>query len=154
VIDEAFAHEDARLEQACARRWSRDLGRRSGRVDRRYHEERYLRGKVAPGRKRVELGAASSVAYLEWSAPPDADPEDPATWLACMPALLAGPPCRCGPAGQGRHTVFIPTIRPELKGMDLAEFRRAYLNQWPDDIPNGAATPGPGSPPRTHAVTR
>jgi hypothetical protein len=139
VIDESFAHEDARLEQ----------GMRPTMITRPQPQiwvvstagtakSVYLRGKVDAGRKRVELGASSSVAYFEWSAPKEADPEDPATWLACMPALCpVGPPCRCDPAGRWRHTVFVPTIRDELEGMDLSEFRRAYLNQWPDDIPDG-----------------
>ena len=81
----------------------------------------YLRKKVDDGRARCELGLTSGTAYFEWSAPGDADPADPDTWWACMPAL--------------GHTVTEGAIRSEFESMDLKEFRRAFLNQWPDDAP-------------------
>jgi hypothetical protein len=34
------------------------------------------------------------------------------------------------------HTVSVEAIRAEFEGMKLGEFRRAYLNQWPDDAPD------------------
>jgi hypothetical protein len=125
VIDEAFAQEDARLEQ----------GLRPTMITRPQpqlwvvstagtRKSVYLRKKVDTGRARCELGLTDSVAYFEWSAPggeAGVDPGDPATWRSCMPAL--------------GHTVTEAAIRAEFEGMDLAEFRRAYLNQWPDDAP-------------------
>jgi hypothetical protein len=66
--------------------------------------------------KRGRLLVPSRVAYFEWSAEDDADPEDPATWWSCMPAL--------------GHTITEDSIRGELDGMALPDFRRAYLNQW------------------------
>jgi len=122
VIDEAFAHIDARLEQ----------GLRPTMITRPQPQlwvpstagtrtSTYLRKKVDDGRSRCELGLTSGTAYFEWSAPGDADPADPATWWACMPAL--------------GHTVTETSIRAEFESMDLKEFRRAFLNQWPDDAP-------------------
>lgn len=122
VIDEAFAHEDDRLEQ----------GLRPTMITRPQPQlwivstagsakSTYLRGKVDAGRLRSELGLTESVAYFEWSAPDEADPTDPATWYGCMPAL--------------GHTVQEAAIRAELESMKLVEFRRAYLNQWPDAAP-------------------
>jgi len=128
VIDEAFAHEDARLEQAfkpamitrpAPQLWVLSTAGTA--------KSTYLRGKVDDGRERARLAAWGSVAYFEWSAPGvsdpggAADPHDPATWWACMPAL--------------GHTITEEAIRAELESMDLSEFRRAYLNQWPDDAP-------------------
>lgn len=122
VIDEAFAQEDARLEQGLRptmiTRPQPQLWVVSTAGTRR---SAYLRGKVDAGRTRCELGLTEAVAYFEWSAPPEADPGDIETWRACMPAL--------------GHTINEPAIRANFEGMDLAEFRRAFLNQWPDDAP-------------------
>ncbi|MGH3369601.1 MAG: terminase large subunit domain-containing protein [Nocardioidaceae bacterium] len=123
VIDEAFAHEDSRLEQ----------GLRPTMITRPQpqlwvvstagtRKSVFLRGKVDAGRVRCDLGLTDSVAYFEWSASGDADPADPETWWSCMPAL--------------GHTVTEDAIRSEFEGMPLAEFRRAFLNQWPDDAPD------------------
>src|SRR5258708_35767427 len=66
----------------------------------------------------AELGATDTAAYFGYSAPDDADPADPATWYGCMPAL--------GVTGSEE------TVRADFATMDLAEFRRAYLCQWPE----------------------
>jgi hypothetical protein len=137
VIDEAFAQEDARLEQGLRptmiTRPQPQLWVVSTAGTRR---SAYLRGKVDTGRARCELGLTDSVAYFEWSAPPDADPGNPATWRGCMPALCpTGLPCRCDPDGRWKHTVGEAAIRANFEGMSLAEYRRAFLNQWPDDAP-------------------
>jgi phage terminase large subunit-like protein len=57
----------------------------------------------------------NGIAYFEWSAAPDADPDDPATWWSCMPAL--------------GHTITEETIRHARMTMTDGEFRRAMLNQ-------------------------
>jgi hypothetical protein len=123
VIDEAFAHEDDRLEQALKpamitraqpQLW---IVSTAGTV-----RGVYLREKVDAGRLRVETGVNSTVAFFEWSAPPDADPGDPATWWGCMPAL--------------GHTVEEQAVRNHFETMKPGEFRRAYLNQWPNDAPD------------------
>lgn len=128
VIDEAFAHEDARLEQ----------GLRPTMITRPQpqlwvvstagtRKSTFLRAKVDAARARCELGLTASVASFEWSTPGDADPADPATWWGCMPALG-----HVRPDGSG---ITEESIRAEFEGMELSDFRRAFLNQWPDDAP-------------------
>jgi hypothetical protein len=123
VIDEAFAHEDARLEQGLSptmitrpqpQLW---VVSTAGTL-----KSTYLRGKVESGRLRAEAGITRSVAYFEWSAPPEADPSSEATWRGCMPAI--------------DYTVSPRTIEDEFGRMALPEFRRAYLNQWPSEAPD------------------
>lgn len=70
--------------------------------------------KVQLGRASVEANRSSGIAYFEWSADPDADPEDPATWWSCMPAL--------------GHIQSERTIRDAFDQLELNEFRRAFLN--------------------------
>lgn len=116
-IDEAFAQKDGRLEQAfrpamITRRNKQFLWiSTAGWLD----EAPFLWDKTLLGRAAVE-NPESRLAYFEWSAPDDADPRDPETWRACMPAL--------------GHTITEAAIRGELDGMKLPDFRRAYLNQW------------------------
>lgn len=129
-LDEAFAHTDDRLEQAMRpamiTRASPQLWVLSTAGTR---TSTYLRAKITAGREMVTAGRASRTAYFDWSAPDDADPLDPVTWWACMPAL--------------GHTITEAAIAAELEtmlanpeqGLDL--FRRAYLNQWPDEIHEG-----------------
>jgi hypothetical protein len=81
----------------------------------------YLRGKVERGRAQAAAGRGS-VAYFEWAAPEGADPADPATWRAAMPAL-------------GR-TIRLDAVRAEFDRLELADFCRAYLNWWPGAIPS------------------
>jgi hypothetical protein len=128
-IDEAFAHQDWRLEQAFGPSmitrvnkllaWISTAGWLGG--------SPYLEDKVNLGRLAVLEGRRRGLAYFEWSAPEDADPGDPAVWWSCMPAL--------------GHTIDEDAIRAEFeKARDsgkLNEFRRAYLNQWvPKDAPD------------------
>lgn len=122
TIDEAFAQEDNRLEQAL----------RPAMVTRPQPQlyivstagtakSIYLKEKVDLGRARIDGGVDGSVAYFEWSATNEDDPADPETWRRCMPAL--------------GHTVSLEAIQADFEDMKLAEFRRAYLNQWSDEIP-------------------
>lgn len=117
IIDEAFALTDNRLEQAfkpamvtrpSAQMW---VVSTAGTGD-----STYLNGKVERGRAAVESGLTDGVAFFEWSAPDGADPVDPETWRACMPAL--------------GHTVDESTIRSNQLSMDEGEFARAFLNRW------------------------
>jgi len=119
VIDEAWAQTDNRLEQAMrpammtvgdAQLW---IVSTAGKEN-----SSYFRAKVEDGRNRAEMGLTDTGAYLGWSAPDDADPAAEETWFGCMPAL-------------GR-TVTAETVRADFELMDLAEFRRAYLCQWPE----------------------
>lgn len=76
----------------------------------------YLRRKVDHGRESVGADVGSGTAYFEWSAPEDADPDDPAVWWACMPALGL--------------TISEQVVSHARATMSADEFRRAYLNQW------------------------
>lgn len=139
IMDESFAHPDARLEQALKpamitrpqpQLW---IVSTAGTKE----DSPFLWGKVETGRQLVEAGVNDGVAYFEWSAPEDADPADEATWWSCMPALGITAP--------------IDAVRADFASMSLSEFRRAYLNQWvtamsdpviPLEVWNSLAEPG------------
>lgn len=117
-IDEAFAHSDARIEQAVsptmvtvrgAQKWITSAAGDSSST--------FLWGKVEAGRARCLSGAHGRIAYFEYSAPPDADRDDPKTWLATHPAI--------------GYTIDLDTMQAEHDGMDATEFDRAYLGWWP-----------------------
>ena len=117
-IDEAFAHQDARVEQSVspmmvtvrgAQKWVLSA---AGDGD-----STFLWGKVEAGRARCESGIHGRTAYFEYSAPVDADRDDPATWLACHPAI--------------GYTIDLETLQAEHDEMGEAEFNRAYLGWWP-----------------------
>ena len=121
VIDEAFALQDDRLEQAMKpamitrpqpQLWIVSTAGTSSSL--------YLNAKIDDGRLRAEAGQTSSVAYFEWSAPDEASVSDPETWAACMPAL--------------GNTVPLDAIRSDFESMREREFRRAYLNQRQDRL--------------------
>jgi hypothetical protein len=120
VIDEAFAHEDDRLEQAfspamltkpMAQLWWASAGGTDRGV--------WLLRQRQLGRELIEQlwnrGVWSRVAYFEWFAPEDLPRDQPSTWRICMPAL--------------GHTVTEDTVRGELESMEAPEFDRAYLNR-------------------------
>jgi hypothetical protein len=71
--------------------------------------------KVAAGRRAVERDTGSGIAYFEWSAPMDWEPEDQETWWTFMPAL--------------GHTISVRSIELERQAMKPGEFRRAYGNR-------------------------
>ncbi|MDQ0992174.1 terminase large subunit domain-containing protein [Streptomyces sp. V3I7] len=144
-IDEAFAHEDDRLEQAfspamltraMAQLWWASAGGTTKSV--------WLNKKREKGRELIEaLFAALAedaaavrprAAYFEWFAPEDMDRADPATWRATLPAL--------------GYTVTEEVIAAELEKMDPAEFDRAYLNRTrkptPPSDPNVPKAAWPG----------
>ena len=116
MIDETWAQRDSRLIQsfrparmtrpAAQLWWTSTMGT----------EESILMNElVDDGRARVEAGETTGTAYFEWSAGDDDDPDDPATWWGCMPAL--------------GHTVPIEVITADHDSLDAAEFARAYLNR-------------------------
>lgn len=120
IIDEAFKHEDDRLEQAfspamttrpMAQLWWASAGGTTKSV--------WLNKKRAIGRALIEeawkTGVWPGVCYFEWFAPEDMPRDDPATWYATLPAL--------------GHTVTEAVIAAELVKLDPAEFDRAYLNR-------------------------
>src|SRR5215831_2170104 len=127
--DEAFAHQDWRLEQALGPAMITRKNKQLGVISTAgwLNGSPYLAAKVEAGRAAALEGRQSGRAYFEWSAPQDADAGDEAVWWECMPAL-------------GR-TISVDAIRGEYqKALDqgkLNEFRRAYLNQWvPRDMPD------------------
>lgn len=122
LMDELFAAEDDRLEQAfspamltrrMAQLWWASAGGTEKSVP--------LNKKRMQGRAMIEKlwddpdAPRPRVAYFEWFAPEDMPRDDPATWWATLPAL--------------GYTVDEDTIRAELEKMDPAEFDRAYLNR-------------------------
>jgi phage terminase large subunit-like protein len=119
VVDEAFALVDDRLDQAFdpamvtrknAQQW---VVSTAGTPD-----SLYLNAKIAKGRELVEKETRSGLAYFEWSAPEDTDPDDEDQWLLCMPAL--------------GYTIDLDVVRSSRQKLGLAEFQRAYLNQTID----------------------
>jgi phage terminase large subunit-like protein len=83
----------------------------------------YWRSKVDGGRTAAELGVTEGTCFIEWAAFADLDVTDPATWSTFMPAL-------------GR-TIDPATVAADLGSMKLPEWRRAYANQWPDEVDDG-----------------
>jgi hypothetical protein len=116
VIDEAWAQKDERLMQAFRPAM---LTRGNAQVwifsTMGTDESIFLNDRVDDGRARVEAGERSGVAYFEWSAGDDDDPDDPKTWWRCMPAL--------------GHTVTEAIVRVDHDALPADEFARAYLNR-------------------------
>jgi phage terminase large subunit-like protein len=139
VIDEAFAQEDSRLEQAFkpAMR-TRDQPQIWINSTAGTRKSVFLRDKVDTGRtlttaqvelwdeygpsRLIEAPIFRGSCYFEWSAPEEAEPGDPETWYGCMPAL--------------GHTQRIEGIEHDFRTMDLSDFRRSSLNQWSDEFPD------------------
>jgi len=124
VVDEAWVHQDAAVEQAVrptmatrqgAQLWALSTAGTA--------KSAWWRGKLDAGRASAEMGVTDGVCLLEWAAPADADPTDEAVWRATMPAL-------------GR-LVDVETLRADLANMAVAEFNRAFLNLWPDESAEG-----------------
>lgn len=139
VIDEAFAQEDSRMEQAYkpAMR-TRDQPQIWINSTAGTKKSVFLREKVDTGRvltttqaeifdengpsRVVEAPVFRGSCYFEWSAPDEAEPGDPDTWYGCMPAL--------------GYTQRLEAVEHEFRTTDLADFRRASLNQWADEFPD------------------
>ncbi len=114
-IDEAFDDVDDRREQAILPAMST---RKDGQMwvvsTMGTDASLYLNRKIDAGRE-ASLRPDAEIAYFEWSAPDDADLDDPLTWYGCMPALGL--------------TVTERAIRHARETMTEGEFRRAFLNQ-------------------------
>jgi phage terminase large subunit-like protein len=117
VVDEAWVQQDARIEQAVrptmstrahAQLWVMSTAGTAKSV--------WWKKKLEAGRAAAEMGVADGLCCFDWSAHPDANPADEATWWAAMPALGA--------------LTDVATVRADLQNMGVQEFRRGYLNQW------------------------
>lgn len=119
VVDEAFSLVDDRLDQAFVPAMSTRKNAQQLIVSTAgTPDSLYLRAKVDKGRELVEKSTNTGLAYFEWSAPEDADPEDEDVWRSCMPAL--------------GYTIDLNVVRGAYQALGISEFRRAYLNQWVD----------------------
>ncbi len=76
----------------------------------------FLRDLVDRGRASLDDPDAT-IAYLEWSCPPELDPLDPDSWPQFHPAYGL--------------TVSHDALKAELERMGPADFARAYGNVWP-----------------------
>jgi hypothetical protein len=117
VIDESFADEDDRREQAMlpamlTRPEAQILNISTAGTDR----SAFLKRKVDTGRAAVAAGKTTGIAYFEYSAAEGADISDPETWYSCMPAL--------------GYTIDEAVVRHAFETMTDGEFRRAMCNQW------------------------
>lgn len=126
VVDEAWARPDARTEQSVrptmatrpdAQLWAVSTAGTSRSV--------WWKDKLDAGRNAAQMAVDSGICCVEYGAPDGANPADEATWQAAMPAL-------------GR-TITPETVAVDLASMGVDEFRRAYLNQWPDAVADGWA---------------
>lgn len=116
VIDEAFAAQDDRLEQAILpATMTRESAQIVGYSTMGTATSIFLNRKVATGREAVAADAGTGVAYFEWAIPMDADIDDPEVWWRHLPAL--------------GWTISEDTIRHHRQTMSEAEFRRAVCNQ-------------------------
>jgi hypothetical protein len=76
-------------------------------------------------RERALTGTDASLCYLEWSAPEESDPADPAAWAQANPAM--------GIRISAEH------IGRELAALsgDVDWFRQERLSIWPKRVPDG-----------------
>lgn len=117
-IDEAFAHKDNRIEQNVSPTMITVQGAQKWITSAAGGEESsFLMAKRDQGRELVKSGLDSRTLYWEYSAPLDADPDDPFTYLMCHPAI--------------GHTIRLEDVVDERVNMEAEEFERAYLGWWP-----------------------
>jgi hypothetical protein len=116
VKDELFADFDDRRDQAMIPAMAtRAAGQVLTASTMGTDESVPLNRAVDRGRLAVAEGVRSGIAYFEWSADADEDPDDPETWRRCMPAL-------------GRTITERVVVHARATLTD-GEFRRAFLNQ-------------------------
>lgn len=115
VKDELFADVDDRRDQAMVPAMATRAAAQSLTASTMGTVESFaLNRAVERGRQAVTEDSRAGIAYFEWSADPDADPDDPATWWSCMPAL--------------GYTITEPVVAHARATLSLPEFRRAFLN--------------------------
>jgi phage terminase large subunit-like protein len=124
VLDEAWVHADARVEQSIrptmatrrdAQLWIMSTAGTARSV--------WWNAKLDAARAAAEMGISTGVACFDWGAADNANPADEGTWWQAMPAL-------------GR-LIAVDTVRTDLANMPIAEFCRAFLNMAPDASAEG-----------------
>jgi phage terminase large subunit-like protein len=80
----------------------------------------WWRSKVDTGRQATLDGVDRGLGYFEWSAGDDVDVEDRSCWPSFMPGL--------------GHHITAEVVAADLEAMGLSEWRRAYANQWVDEL--------------------
>ena len=123
VVDEAFADEDDRREQALLPAML-TRGAHTGGTPRLFtcstagtDTSTYLKRKVDTGRESVVQGDDGGIFYCEYSMPEGVDLDDQVSWLAHHPGLAGG-------------LISLAAIRHLRSTMTESEFRRAVANQW------------------------
>jgi len=117
VIDEALAHPlelVGALGPTMATRPSSQLWLASNAGTHTSHLLRHYRDL---GR----AGDSNSLAWFEWGAADDADPDDPETWAAAIPTL------------QETHGVTLEAVQDFHATMTTELYEREILNRWPLD---------------------
>lgn len=79
------------------------------------------------GRAAVNAERTSGICYIEYSLPPDEDPEDERAWWRHYPGLEDG-------------IVGINQLRRDREELGVSAFTAEYLCRWPDENPLGAVT--------------
>jgi len=116
VKDELFADYDDRRDQAMIPAMATRAAAQVLTASTMGTDESFpLNRAVERGRQAVAAGVTTGIAYFEWSAGPDEDPHDPATWWRCMPAL--------------GWTITEAVVVHAKDSLADGEFRRAFLNQ-------------------------
>ncbi len=124
IVDEAWIHTDATVEQAVrptmatrrdAQMWIMSTAGTERSI--------WWRDKLEAGRAAAQMGVTDWLALFEWAATLDDDPTDEQAWWRTMPAL-------------GR-LIEVETVRSDLASMGIAQFKRAYMNLWPDEHETG-----------------
>lgn len=120
-IDEAYAHVDSTLEGGVQPALMTVVGSQlwilSAAGD---TSSTYLRGKVDLGRALVESNADTRTCYIEYSADPNADPDDPETLHGTHPAV-----------GYTLQAERIMSQRVAKDEESLREWERAWYGWWP-----------------------
>ncbi|MHA7292616.1 hypothetical protein [Arthrobacter sp. HLT1-21] len=118
-IDEAYAHADNTLEGGIQPTLMTVVGSQLWILSAAGNSKStYLHDKVEVGRALVQSGRKTRTCYLEYSAPADWDPSDPASVGDTHPGVT--------------HTISLDRVMSlRENSLDLAEWERAWLGWWP-----------------------
>lgn len=118
-IDEAYAHADNTLEGGLQPTLLTVIGSQLWILSAAGNANSgYLQDKVEVGRAIVESERETRTCYIEYSAPEDADPEDPETLLNTHPGV--------------GHTISAERVMGlRENSRNLSEWERAWLGWWP-----------------------